>query len=118
MAIIYNEIVKSTHYKMFFNTSVSKKQAILENYLWKNSDSVLTKLPAEFLQSCYKTETVLQMCSYDKSVLSMCSDVKGQHTWRRVILIKFQSNFIEITLFYGSSPKNLLHVYNFQNCFL
>ena len=59
MAIIYNEIVKSTHYKVFFNTSVAKKKAIFEKYLWKNY--VLTKLPAEFLQSYYKTEAVLQI---------------------------------------------------------
>ena len=46
-----------------------------------------------------------------KGVLKICSKVTGEHPCRSVILIKFQSNFIEITLRDGCSPVNLLHIF-------
>ena len=46
-----------------------------------------------------------------KRVLRRCSKFTGQHPWRSMISIKLQSNFIEITLRYGCSPVNLLHVF-------
>ena len=46
-----------------------------------------------------------------KSVLKIGSKFIGEHPCRSVILIKMQSNFIEITLRHGCSPVNLLHVF-------
>ena len=46
-----------------------------------------------------------------KGVLKMCSKFTGEHPRRSVISIKFQSNFIEITLWHGYSPVNLLHIF-------
>ena len=46
-----------------------------------------------------------------KSVLEKCSKFTGEHPCRSVILIKLQSNFIEIILWYEWSPVNLLHIF-------
>ena len=46
-----------------------------------------------------------------KGVLKTCSKFTGKHPCRSVILIKFQSNFIEITLRHGCSPVNLLYIF-------
>ena len=46
-----------------------------------------------------------------KVVLKICSKFTGEHPCRGVISIKFQSNFIEITLQHGCSPVNLLHIF-------
>ena len=45
-----------------------------------------------------------------KGVLKICSKFAGEHPCRSVISIKLQSNFIEITLWHGCSPVNLLHI--------
>ena len=41
-----------------------------------------------------------------KGVLKTCSKFTGEHPSRRVILIRLQSNFIEITLQDEGSPAN------------
>ena len=47
-----------------------------------------------------------------KVVLYICSSkFTGERQCRSVILIKLQSNFIEITLQHGCSPVNLLHIF-------
>ena len=46
-----------------------------------------------------------------KGVLKMRSIFTGEHLCRRAASIKFQSNFIEITLRHGCSPVNLLHIF-------
>ena len=46
-----------------------------------------------------------------KGVLKICSKFIGEHPCRRVISIKLQINFIEITLRHGFSPVNLLHIF-------
>ena len=43
--------------------------------------------------------------------MKICSKITGEHPCRSVILIKLQSNFIEITLRHGCSPVNLLHIF-------
>ena len=48
-----------------------------------------------------------------KDVLKICSKFTEKHPCRSVILIKLQSNFIEITLRLGSSPVNLLHIFQY-----
>ena len=44
-----------------------------------------------------------------------CSEISskstGEHPCRSAILIKLQSNFIEISLQHGCSPLNLLHIF-------
>ena len=46
-----------------------------------------------------------------KGVLKICSKFTGEQPCRSVITINFQSNFIEITLWHGCSPVNLLHIF-------
>ena len=64
-----------------------------------------------------------------KGVLKICSRFTGDHPCRSVISINFQSNFIELKLWHGCSPLNLLHIFrtplgvcfwfsHFQNIFL
>ena len=45
-----------------------------------------------------------------KGVLEICSKFTGEYPCRSVITIKLQSNFIEITLWHGCSPENLLFI--------
>ena len=45
-----------------------------------------------------------------KVVLKICSKFTGEYPCQSVISIKLQINFIEITLRYGCSPLNLLHI--------
>ena len=46
-----------------------------------------------------------------KVVLKICSKFTGEHPCRSVISIKLQSNFIEIALWHGCSPVNLLLIF-------
>ena len=46
-----------------------------------------------------------------KRVLKIWSKFTGEHPCQSVISIKFQSNFIEITLWHGCSLVNLLHTF-------
>ena len=46
-----------------------------------------------------------------KNVLKICSKFTGEQPCQSVISIKFQSNFIEITLWHEHSPVNLLHIF-------
>ena len=45
-----------------------------------------------------------------KGVLKICSKFTGEHPHRNVISIKLCC-FIEITLWHGCSPENLLHIF-------
>ena len=71
-----------------------------------------------------KKNTILQWCNVyllkesrppevflGKRVLEICSKFTKEHPCRSVISVKLQSNFIEITLWHGPSPVNLLHVF-------
>ena len=46
-----------------------------------------------------------------KGVLKICSKLTGEHPRRSAISIKFQCKFIEIMLWHGRSPVNLLHIF-------
>ena len=46
-----------------------------------------------------------------KGVLKICNRFTGEHPCRSAILIKLQSNFVEIALQHGCSPVNLLHIF-------
>ena len=46
-----------------------------------------------------------------KGILEICSKFTGEYQCRSTISIKLQRNFIEITLRYGCSPVNLLHIF-------
>ena len=46
-----------------------------------------------------------------KGVLKICCRLKGEHPRRSMISIKLQGNFIEIALWHGCSPLNLLHIF-------
>ena len=66
----------------------------------------------------------LQSCSYE-SYSEICSKFTAEHSCQSVILIKSQSNFIEIALRHECSPSNLLHIFRtpfirtaLQGCFL
>ena len=45
-----------------------------------------------------------------RGVLKICSKFTGEHPCQSAISIKLQSNFIEILLWHGCSPVNLLHI--------
>ena len=46
-----------------------------------------------------------------KGILKICSKFTGERPCRNVISIKLLCNIIEITLRYGYSPGNLLHIF-------
>ena len=46
-----------------------------------------------------------------KGVLKICRKFTREHPCRKVISIKLQSNFIEITLQHGCSPVDVLHYF-------
>ena len=46
-----------------------------------------------------------------KGVLRICSKFTGEHPCRDAIPIKLQSSFIQIALWHGCSPVNLLYVF-------
>ena len=58
-----------------------------------------------------RPETGLSEVFLDKGVLKICWKFTGEHPCRTVISIKLQSNFVEITLWHGGSPVNLLHIF-------
>ena len=45
-----------------------------------------------------------------KYVLKTCSKFTGEHPCQSVVSIKLHSNFIEVTLWHGCSPVNLVHI--------
>ena len=47
----------------------------------------------------------------EKGVLKICSKFTGEHQCQSMISIKLLCSFIEITLWHGRSPVNLLHVF-------
>ena len=47
----------------------------------------------------------------EKGVMKICSRFTGEHPCRSVILIKLQSNFIEIAFRRECSPAYLLHIF-------
>ena len=51
-----------------------------------------------------------------KGVLKIRSKFTGQHPCQSVILIKLLCNFVEITLWHGCSPVNLLHIFRTPFC--
>ena len=46
-----------------------------------------------------------------KGVLKICSKLTGEHLFRKAILTKLQSSFIETTLRHGCSNVILLHIF-------
>ena len=48
----------------------------------------------------------------EKGDPKICSKVTGEHPCRSAISIKLRCNFIEITLWHGSSSVNLLHIFS------
>ena len=46
-----------------------------------------------------------------RPVLKICNKSTGEKQCRSAISIKLQSNFVEITLRYGCSSVNLLHIF-------
>ena len=47
----------------------------------------------------------------EKDTLKICGEFTGEHPCQRVISIKLLCTFFEITLWHGSSPVNLLHIF-------
>ena len=46
-----------------------------------------------------------------KGVQKICSKLTGEHPCRNIISMKFPCNFIEIALWHGCSPVNLLYIF-------
>ena len=47
-----------------------------------------------------------------KVVLKICNKFTREHSYQNVISVKLLCNFIEITLWHGYSPVNLLPIFN------
>ena len=47
----------------------------------------------------------------EKGALKICSKLTGEQPCRSAISIKLLCNFIEIALWHGLSPVNLLHIF-------
>ena len=48
---------------------------------------------------------------HEKGALKICGKFTGENSCRSVISIKLRGIFIEITLWHGCSPVNLLHIF-------
>ena len=46
-----------------------------------------------------------------KAVLKICRKFTGEHPCRSIISIKLYCNFVEIAIWHGCSPVNLLHIF-------
>ena len=57
-----------------------------------------------------------QRCFFKKGVLKICSKFTREHLCRSVISMKLLCNFIEITLWWGCSLVNLLHIFRKPLC--
>ena len=57
------------------------------------------------------SEETLRRCSHKKGVLKIYSIFTREHPCQSMISIKLQTNSIEITLRYGCSTVNLLHIF-------
>ena len=72
------------------------------------SKGALWKRRSENMQQSHRKTS---MPKFDKKVfLNYAADLQ-ENTHAKVILIKLLSNFIDITLWHGCSPVNLLHVF-------
>ena len=86
--------------------------------LWSHR-SVVTNLPEYFLWLWYFGFNLFLLTFRSshpkvflgKGVLRICSKFTGEHPCRSAISIKLLSNFIEITLWHGCAPVNLLHIF-------
>ena len=70
---------------------------------------VSSDLPNKSLQWFFRSNPPEALLG--KGVLKICSKFSGEYPCQVVISIKLQSNSIEITLQYGCSPVNLLHIF-------
>ena len=75
---------------------LNKEPTCMKNYMSLTSTEFKRSHPEVFL---------------GKGILKICRKSTGEHSCRRVISIKLQSNFIEISLRHECSPVNLLHIF-------
>ena len=47
----------------------------------------------------------------EKGIMKICSTLTGEHPFQSVNSVKLLRNFIEITLWHGCSPVNLMHIF-------
>ena len=73
---------------------LNKEPTCVKNYMSLTSTEFKRSHPEVFL---------------GKGILKICRKSTGEHSCHRVISIKLQSNFIEISLRHECSPENLLH---------
>ena len=95
----------------------------LDKSLWKNSPYNLYLLALQawsswFLKWCEGSISfsLMHRSSHPlvllgKAVVKICSKSTGGHPCQGAISAKLESSFIEITLWHGCSPVNLLHIF-------
>ena len=66
-------------------------------------------MSSKLLVTCHSFRSSHPEVFLEKGALKIWCIFTGEHPCRSVISIKLKSNFIEITLWYGCSPANLLH---------
>ena len=76
-------------------------------YLQKEVKSMVISL----FESSIKYRSSLPEVFLGKGALKYAAKFTGEHPCRSVISIKFQNNFIEITLQHGCSSVDLLHIF-------
>ena len=96
--------------KYLFNRSSSQRFFFL-NFKAAGTASKIgslrfTKSTAQKFRSSPQEEVVL-----GKSVRKICSKFTGEHPWQKMLSINLVCNFIEITLWHGRSPVNLLRIF-------
>ena len=80
--------------------------------IFLNHDSYTSCMFTLSFNNSEDSEAAMQILVFlVKSVLEICSKFTGEDLCRSVVSIKLQSNFIEITFWYGCSPVNLLHIH-------
>ena len=76
--------------------------------LWKPT-KMATFIP--FFSSSGSDRSSCSELFLEKSVVKICSKFTGEYPCWSAIPIKLQSNFIEMALWHGCSPVNLLHIF-------
>ena len=115
--------VFKTSLQDIFKTSTRRLQDVLEDrklLRWRRVEDVFETCLEDVLKTSSRPTNVClgysfrsshQRCSVTKGVLKICSKFTGEHPCRSVISIKLLCNFIEIALWHGCPPVNLLHIF-------
>ena len=78
-------------------------------FLYDCNNSPSQECTKQLVCRCYRSSR--QQVFFVKGALKICRKFTGEHTCRSVFSIKLLCSFIEIILWHGCSPVNLLHIF-------